>query len=515
MVQQSQDPFLGKVLSGRYEILAPLGVGGMGRVYRAVQRPLDRLVALKVLDPQYDRASDPGFEKRFLREASATARLRHQNTIRVHDYGRTDDGIYFIAMELVEGETLRQVLSKSGPLPWQRALIIGAQIARSLREAHKLGLVHRDLKPANIMLLPDEDGDEAVKVLDFGLAKDFTPSSDRGEKPGELTQARMLLGSPLFMSPEHIRNQADPRSDIYSLGIVLFLAISGRTPFTGSDAFEIMVKHLHDKPPQLKDVVAVPAEVNDLVMKCLEKARAARFQSMDDLLEAMGRTTAGLGLSGVFKGGASGIAPGGGGSFAPLAEAAHLAASGAPAPAPQRSGLFRGPLPLIAGAALALTLVATTAWTFVRVEPPREQSALAAPPPVSTAAAPMPESSPAPEAVFEITSEPPGAAVLLGERTVGITPFNLALPLDRGEQGDAAPLELEFSLEGYFTAIRVVQGEEGHPIPVHQVLVRRLAPTPVAGPEPRPAPRPILTKDSRSAPKEPTYPIGYKDDPYQ
>jgi hypothetical protein len=511
-IEQPQDPFLGRVLSGRYEILAPLGVGGMGRVYRAVQRPLDRLVALKVLDPQYDRASDPEFEKRFLREASATARLRHQNTIRVHDYGRTDDGIYFIAMELVEGETLRQVLLKSGPLPWPRALIIGAQIARSLREAHKLGLVHRDLKPANIMLLPGEDGDEAVKVLDFGLAKDFTLRSDGGNKPGELTQARMLLGSPLFMSPEHIRNQADPRSDIYSLGIVLFLAISGRTPFTGSDPIEIMVKHLHDKPPQLNDVVAVPAEVNHLVMKCLEKARAARFQTMDDLLEALGRATTGLGLSGVFKEGASGIALGCGGSFAPLAEAAHLAAS--EAPTPRRSGLFRGTLPLIAGAALTLALVATAAWTFIRVEPPEEQAA-SAPPPVTAAAAPMPEYSPPPEAVFEITSEPPGAAVLLGERTVGITPFNLALPLERGEQGDAAPLELEFSLEGYFSAIRVVQGGESHPVPVHQVLVRRLAPTLVAGPEPRPAPPPILPKDPRSAPKEPTYPIGYKDDPYQ
>jgi hypothetical protein len=514
MVQQPQpqDPFLGRVLSGRYEILAPLGVGGMGRVYRAVQRPLDRLVALKVLDPQYDRASDPEFEKRFLREASATARLRHQNTIRVHDYGRTDDGIYFIAMELVEGETLRQVLSQSGPLPWPRALIIGAQIARSLREAHKLGLVHRDLKPANIMLLPGEDGDEAVKVLDFGLAKDFTPRSEGGEKPGELTQARMLLGSPLFMSPEHIRNQTDPRSDIYSLGIVLFLAISGRTPFTGSDAFEIMVKHLHDKPPQLKDVVAVPAEVNHLVMKCLEKARAARFQSMDDLLEAMGRATAGLGLSRVFNGGASGIGPGYGGSFAPLAEAPRLAAS--EAPAPPRSGPFRKPLPLLAGAALALALVATAAWTFGRVQLPKEQ-AVSAPPSVSAAAPPTQEAAPPPEAMFEITSEPPGAAVLLGERTVGVTPFNLTLPLVRGEPGEATPLELEFSLEGYFSAVRVVQGGEGHPVPVHQVLVPRLAPTPVAGPEPRPAPPPIPTKAPRSAPKEPTYPIGYKDDPYQ
>ncbi|HYO71941.1 MAG TPA: serine/threonine-protein kinase, partial [Archangium sp.] len=168
------DPLIGRTLNGRFSILEPIGVGGMGRVYRAQQTPLDRVVALKVLNPTVPTRKDPGFQKRFLREASRSSKLRHPNTVTVIDYGQTDDGIYYIAMEYLEGRTLGQVLAETGPLPWARALSIAQQICRSLREAHNLGVVHRDLKPANIMVLNESDQD-LVKVLDFGLVKSIAP----------------------------------------------------------------------------------------------------------------------------------------------------------------------------------------------------------------------------------------------------------------------------------------------------------------------------------------------------
>src|SRR5687767_7328186 len=153
MAEVSPDPLIGKVLNERFTILEPLGVGGMGKVYKAMQSPLDRIVALKVLNPKYSGTKDPGFERRFFLEAAMTAKLHHPNTITVHDYGRTEDGVYFIAMEHVDGETLQARLARDITLPWPRALHIAGQIARSLREAHKAGMIHRDLKPANVMLL--------------------------------------------------------------------------------------------------------------------------------------------------------------------------------------------------------------------------------------------------------------------------------------------------------------------------------------------------------------------------
>src|SRR5262249_8931547 len=145
--EQPLDPLIGKVLSGRFTVLEPLGNGGMGRVYKALQAPLDRVVALKVLNPNYRTHKDPAFQNRFCLEASMTSKLRHPSTITISDYGRTEERIYYIAMEYVEGQTLANLLTEVGALPWARALNIAQQICRSLREAHRAGIVHRDLKP--------------------------------------------------------------------------------------------------------------------------------------------------------------------------------------------------------------------------------------------------------------------------------------------------------------------------------------------------------------------------------
>jgi len=316
------DPLKERVLNGRFRILEPIGAGGMGRVYKAIQTPLDRLVAVKVLHPQYS-SRDQGFVKRFVLEASLTSKLRHPNTVTVIDYGQTEDGVFFIAMEYLEGSTVAEVLSREGALSWGRTLHIGQQVARSLREAHKFGIIHRDLKPANVMLLDEADNDQ-IKVLDFGLVKSFVPEADSAasEADGQkITQAGMLLGSPQYMAPEQARNHSDPRSDVYSFGVLLYEMIIGRPPFVAKDYIEVIVKHMKEAPPPfrlMRPELQVPSSVEALVMRCLAKEASARFQSMDEVLEGM-RALSGtpVGVSGPRTG-----------AYGVVAAAGSLSASG-------------------------------------------------------------------------------------------------------------------------------------------------------------------------------------------
>ncbi|MFP2928712.1 serine/threonine-protein kinase, partial [Pyxidicoccus sp. 3LG] len=283
----SEDPLLGQVLHGRFKVLEPLGAGGMGRVYRALQLPLERPVALKVLSPTYSTAMDPDFQRRFFLEASVTAKLSHPNTVTVIDYGKTEDGTFYIAMELLEGRTLAEHLA-SGPLPWPRAVDIAQGICRSLREAHRLGVVHRDLKPANVMLLAEEGGEkEHVKVLDFGLVKSFVAEGASLAVP-EITQGGTFLGSPTYMAPEQARNVADARGDIYSLGVLLYQALVGRPPFVSKDPLELIFAHHKELPPHfraLRPDLHIPEAVEAVVRRCLEKAPEQRYASMDEVLE--------------------------------------------------------------------------------------------------------------------------------------------------------------------------------------------------------------------------------------
>ena len=276
------DPLIGRVINDRYKILEQIGQGGMGRVYKSVQSPLDRVVALKVLGAGHDR--DPNFYKRFFLEASVTAKLTHPNTITLYDYGRTDDGVFFIAMEYLNGRTLSAAMQQDGPLAQERVIHIAQQICRSLREAHALGIIHRDLKPANVMLLRQHDDHDFVKVLDFGLVKFFS-----GENTdSEITNAGTFMGSPHYIAPEQARNQSpDQRCDIYSLGVLLYHMLTGKVPFTAAAPVDIILKHLHEAPVALCDLrpdLEISPELQDIVLKCMAKARDDRFQSMDDLL---------------------------------------------------------------------------------------------------------------------------------------------------------------------------------------------------------------------------------------
>ena len=277
------------LIASKYRLEAAIARGGMGKVFRATQLPLGRNVALKVLSP-VDRA-DLDFGERFLREASMLAKLQHPHIVTVHDYGRTDEDDLFMVMEYIDGLSLSRVLADGGALSVSRALRITIQTARALRAAHRAGIIHRDLKPSNIMLaMHDEDTRDFVKVVDFGLAKLFQ-SDDEQTASVEITGTDIMLGSPRYMAPEQIRNQAvDPRTDIYSLGVAMFYMLSGTPPYTAKSPRDIMAQHLRDPTPNLAAVAPhanIPPGLAAIVARCMAKEMNDRFFSADALIEAL------------------------------------------------------------------------------------------------------------------------------------------------------------------------------------------------------------------------------------
>jgi eukaryotic-like serine/threonine-protein kinase len=281
------DPLIGRVISGRFKITALIARGGMGKVYRAEQAPLGRICAIKVLNPSYAGEHDPEFHKRFFLEASVASKLTHPNTVTIFDYGRTEDDVYYMAMEYLEGHTLHRAIRDAGYLPEKRVVHIARQICRALREAHSVGVIHRDLKPANIFLV--EHGDEAdfVKVLDFGLVKNV---ADKGE---DLTQTGMFMGSPKYMAPEQIRgDRVDARTDIYALGIILYEMLTGKVPFDRPSSVNILMAHVHEDPLPMREMnpqISVSAAAEETVAGCMAKNPDRRLRSMDEVLVALKR----------------------------------------------------------------------------------------------------------------------------------------------------------------------------------------------------------------------------------
>lgn len=278
---EAADPLIGTVIDGRFRVDAFLARGGMGKVYRATQLGLGRKVAVKVLDARAaaDLASD--FEMRFVREAEVAAGLSHPNTLRIHDYGRLDTGAPYLVMELLTGRTLAEIFAE-GPVEPLRLLHIVRQACGSLAEAHEQGVVHRDLKPSNLFMVPEADGSDFVKVLDFGLVK-------RLDDDVETTRAGVLLGSPLYMSPEQVQGAAlDSRSDIYALGVVLYMGLTGRSPFSVSQVSALLVAHVNEAPRPLSEVAPqLPEVLQWTVHRCLEKEPERRFLSMRELSRAL------------------------------------------------------------------------------------------------------------------------------------------------------------------------------------------------------------------------------------
>jgi serine/threonine-protein kinase len=282
-----RDPLRGRTIGGKYTILERIGVGGMGNVYKASQAGLSRHVAVKILKPELTRDADT--VARFSREATAMSLLTHANTTRVYDFGQTDDGQLYLVMEYLEGQLITQRVAEHGPLPIVETLRIGEQILRSLGEAHAKGLVHRDLKPDNIFIVKAEGHyASVVKVLDFGIAKVVAP--DRRVDQFE-TQAGTVFGTPRYMSPEQAQGAPlDQRSDLYSVGALLYQMLTGRAPFTDDDAVVVMAKHIQETPELPSKVVPdrhIPASLEAVVMKAMAKPADDRFQSAGEFEAAL------------------------------------------------------------------------------------------------------------------------------------------------------------------------------------------------------------------------------------
>jgi serine/threonine-protein kinase len=276
-----REAFVAKQL-GQYRLKRLLGSGGMGEVYLAEHQMMKRPCAIKIIRPE--KAGDPQVLARFEREVRATAKLSHWNTIDIYDYGRTADGTFYYVMEFLPGHNLGELVKGHGPLPPARLLYLMRQICDALIEAHSHGLVHRDLKPANIYCAYRGGMFDVAKLLDFGLAKPLTDAKNDG-----LTQEGSITGSPLFMSPEQASSdEVDARSDIYSLGAVMYYMATGKAPFEYENPLKVMIAHASEDPDPPRYLNAdVPSELEEIILRSMEKRPADRFQTVAELREAL------------------------------------------------------------------------------------------------------------------------------------------------------------------------------------------------------------------------------------
>ena len=522
--QPAPDPLLGRTVNDRFTIKALIARGGMGKVYRAEQAPLGRVCALKVLNPNYSGEADPEFHRRFFLEASTSSRLTHPNTVTVFDYGRTEDDIYYMAMEYLEGRTLHRAIREAGSLPEERGLHIARQVCRSLREAHALGVIHRDLKPANIFLMEHGDESDFVKVLDFGLVKNM---ADKPED--QLTQTGLFMGSPKYMAPEQIQGLAvDGRTDIYSLGIILYEMFTGRVPFDRTTSVSILMAHVNEPPPPMRGVkhdMVLSQQAEDIVMRCLAKDPAHRFASMDELLLALKHASSSGGqvqMTGAYGAYASGSMPAYD-SMRPMSVTSAPPPAVISAPPPLFSSAT--PMPLASAdismetgaqpgnsrtwlpfAVLAAVFVgALTGLIAFRVtSPPPPTPAQLAPTTAIPSAhpkepelkAPAPSAAPAPQALkWKVTSDPEGASVRDdGVEVCTATPCELTYS---GEAADPSkPKHLSFSKGGYKSEQKDLLPKDG---PAKVKLLRLLK-----------APKGNTAGTADPAPT----PNGFKDVPY-
>jgi serine/threonine-protein kinase len=285
-----KDPFVGRTLDEKYSLEERLGAGGMGAVYRARHLLMDRPVAIKVLHQRL--VEDEAARVRFQIEARAAVLLQHSNAVSVTDFGQTSEGCIYIVMELLEGRTLREILSREAPIETARAVSIMLQVSDAVAAAHEAGIIHRDLKPSNILVTQSANQPAVVKVLDFGIAK---LASDKLDDDTTLVQRETIIGTPRYMAPEQSNGfQLTPAADVYSLGVILYEMMTGMAPFTGSTPTEIAQKHANDPPHSPREIVAaIPEEIERVVLHALEKsptdrpANAAEFRR--ELFEAAER----------------------------------------------------------------------------------------------------------------------------------------------------------------------------------------------------------------------------------
>ena len=385
-----RDPRIG-VAVDKYVIVRPLGRGGMGAVYEARHAHLERRVAIKFLLPEL--AANPEALRRFENEAKAAGRLEHPNLVAVTDVGRTADGAPYLVMEYLDGEDCARLLRRLGPLPVPRAVDIIAQACRGLAVAHRSGIVHRDLKPENLFVTDAGDGCDLLKVLDFGIAK------LRGTEAGAGTKTGATFGTPHYMSPEQARGAADldERTDVWSLGVVLYELLTGRKPFEGDQFLEVVHRILGGEAQPLASVrPGLPPRLVAVAERAMARDLALRFPSVTSLAEALGPLTGRTPGAGRVAGPGEATLP------TPATGAAPAAGSGGAAGAATTARMSRSPARLIAIVVAALAVGA--AATFVTLRLRMTPASVPPPPPIERAPPPAPV-SPAP-AVIPVPARP-------------------------------------------------------------------------------------------------------------
>ena len=351
---------IGSLLDGRYRIDAQLGAGAMGTVYRGVQISVGRDVAIKLVNPQWVRNQE--VVRRFVREAVLTSQLVHPNAVSVLDFGQTSDGVYYLVMELLSGRTLEDVLRAERRLSPERVLRIGSQICSALRGAHHLSILHRDLKPANIIIVDSLSTADHVKVVDFGIAKCLALDPS-GRDSSDITRVGALLGTPAYMPPEVLLGSpADQRSDLYSLGCIMYELATGRTPYL-ADTIPALIAEMTSEIPPTPHELGVPGPLASIISALIAKNPAHRYMDAAHLQEAL--------LQLEFPGPTS---------MTPLPSAYGFMQhpTPAPAPAPPRR---RSAWPAVLACSLALALCAAALAVGLLSKP-----ATGAPPAASTAA---------------------------------------------------------------------------------------------------------------------------------
>jgi len=293
--KDQKHPLIGKILNGKYHIEDQIGKGGMGSVFRATNININQKVAIKVMHK--DLVENTGQVKRFCKEAKMSSMLEHPHTVKVHDFGETEEGLLYIVMEFLKGKTLTKMLGEQRALAENRVVNIAFAIAQSLAEAHAKGIVHRDLKSDNIMVLDYIGQKDFVKVLDFGIAKFIAGESG----DSSLTKTGMLVGSPHFMAPEQVRGESlDGRCDIYSLGIIMYQALCNRLPFIGETPVAVLMAQLNEKTPDFPLEIKCDKALREIILRLLSKDRNDR-PAAEELISTLAEMREGTGSMGGFR----------------------------------------------------------------------------------------------------------------------------------------------------------------------------------------------------------------------
>lgn len=294
MEQEVIDPLIGTMVADRYRVVKKLGEGGMGSVYSGEHEAIEKMVALKILHPEYSAKAD--IVQRFQQEAKAASRIKHPNVLDIFDFGQLDNGCFFLAMEFLEGHDLADDLLKYNVLPPARGIPFALQICRALAAAHSRGVVHRDMKPENVFILRTTDGEEIVKIVDFGIAQlrsneEAAAAAESAPKRRKLTKTGMIFGTPEYMAPEQAAGKkADLRVDIYATGVILYEMFTGHVPHTGETFMAVLAAHLNDTPPPMTSVnpeLGISPEFQAVIAKSLAKKPEDRYQSMAELADAI------------------------------------------------------------------------------------------------------------------------------------------------------------------------------------------------------------------------------------